>query len=145
MQFPTFRAGRKGMLRRIPVTPLVYLAILLPTLFVAASWAATPDESMEILLKPSPTSSSPMPAVNEAKPRYSKRAKHAVAYGPNVAAVYAPGPAMAYAPGPPVGCGPCPAAMFPYRPSLRSRRKPGPCSRSYRIASFPRRQWGSGI
>ena len=112
------------MLRRIPVTPLVYLAILLPTLFVAASWAATPDESMEILLKPSPTSSSPMPAVNEAKPRYSKRAKHAVAYGPNVAAVYAPGPVMAYGPGPaaPYGpgpavvCGPSPAAMFPLPP-----------------------------
>ena len=93
------------MLRRIPATLLVYLVILLPTLFVAASWAATPDESMEILLKPSPTSSSPMPAVNEAKPRYSKRTRHALAYGPNVAAVYAPGPTAC--------CGPSPAAMFP--------------------------------
>ena len=63
------------MLRRIPATLLVYLVILLPTLFVAASWAATPDESMEILLKPNPTSNSPMPGVNEAAPRHAKRTK----------------------------------------------------------------------
>ena len=97
------------MLRRIPATLLVYLAILLPTLFVAASWAATPDESMEILLKPSPTSSSPMPAVNEAKPRHAKRTKHAVAYGARTRPVaYGPGPAMAYGPGPPMAYGPGP-------------------------------------
>ena len=109
------------MLRRIPATLLVYLVILLPTLFVAASWAATPDESMEILLKPSPTSNSPMSAVNEAKPRSSKRTRHVAAYGPNVAAVYPPAPAMAYAPGPAVYCGPSPAALFPLPPVSKVR------------------------
>ena len=114
------------MLRRIPVTLLVYLVILLPTLFVAASWAATPDESMEILLKPNPTSSSPMPGVNEATPRHAKRTKRAVAYGPNPAVAYVPGPPVAYGPGPavayvpgPIGlCGPSPAAMFPLPPVI---------------------------
>ena len=70
------------MLRRIPVTPLVYLAILLTTLFADGSWAAAPDESMEILLKPNPTSSSPIPDVNKAKPRDSHRTKRAAVYGP---------------------------------------------------------------
>ena len=110
------------MLRRIPVTPLVYLAILLTTLFADGSWAAAPDESMEILLKPNPTSSSPIPDVNKAKPRDSHRTKRAAVYGPAVAYVpppavaYGPPPAMAYVPPPPLVCGPSPAAIFPLPP-----------------------------
>ena len=96
------------MLRRIPATPLVYLVILLTTLFAAGSWAAAPDESMEILLKPNPTSSSPIPDVNKAKPRDHHRTKRsavygaAVAYVPPPAVAYGPPPAMAYVPPPPL-------------------------------------------
>ncbi len=106
------------MLRRIPVTPLVYLAILLTTLFADGSWAAAPDESMEILLKPNPTSSSPIPDVNKAKPRDHHRTKRsavygtAVAYVPPPAVAYGPPPAI-YVPPPPLVYGPSPAAMFP--------------------------------
>ena len=56
------------MLRSIPATPLVCLVISLSILFITTSWAATPDDSMEILLKPNQMSGSPVPAVNEAKP-----------------------------------------------------------------------------
>ena len=107
------------MLRRIPVTPLVYLAILLTTLFADGSWAAAPDESMEILLKPNPTSSSPIPDVNKAKPRDHHRTKRSAVYGSAVAYVpppvvaYGPPPAMAYVPPPPLVYGPSPAAIFP--------------------------------
>ncbi len=107
------------MLRRIPVTPLVYLAILLITLFADGSWAAAPDESMEILLKPNPTSSSPIPDVNKAKSRDTHRSKRAAVYGPAVAyfpppaAAYGPPPAIAYVPPPPLVYGPSPAAIFP--------------------------------
>ena len=110
------------MLRRIPVTPLVYLAILLTTLFADGSWAAAPDESMEILLKPNPTSSSPIPDVNKAKPRDSHRTRRAAVYGPVLpfvpppAVAYVPPPAMAYVPPPPVVYGPSPAAIFPLPP-----------------------------
>ncbi len=55
------------MLRRIPSTPLVCLVILLSILFTNASWAAGPDESMEMLLKPSQQSGTPAPAVPKAK------------------------------------------------------------------------------
>ncbi len=102
------------MLRRIPVTPLVYLAILLTTLFADGSWAAAPDESMEILLKPNPTSSSPIPDVNKAKPRDSHRRKRAAVYGPVLP--FVPPPAVAYVPPPPVVYGPSPAAIFPLPP-----------------------------
>ena len=102
------------MLRRIPVTPLVYLAILLTTLFADGSWAAAPDESMEILLKPNPTSSSPIPDVNKAKPRDSHRTKRAAVYGPVLP--FVPPPAVAYVPPPPVVYGPSPAAIFPLPP-----------------------------
>ncbi len=48
------------MLRRIPATLLVYLAILLALLFVATtSPAATPDQSTEIALKPGMTGGPP--------------------------------------------------------------------------------------
>ena len=40
------------MLRRIPATPLVCLVVLLSTLLFGAAWAAGPDESLEVLLKP---------------------------------------------------------------------------------------------
>jgi hypothetical protein len=52
MQFPTFRAGRKGMLRRIPTTPLVCLVVLLFTITANYAIAEDPQEALEILLKP---------------------------------------------------------------------------------------------
>ncbi|HTY25419.1 MAG TPA: hypothetical protein VMC85_19975 [Desulfomonilaceae bacterium] len=82
------------MLRRIPTTPLVYLVILSITLFVAASWAAGPEESMEILLKPSPTSGSPVPAANRARPHQATRTRHAVDYGPSAVYMYPLPPIM---------------------------------------------------
>ena len=53
MQFPTIRAGRKGMLRRIPSTLLVCLVIFLLTIPLNDSWAADSQEALDILLKPS--------------------------------------------------------------------------------------------
>jgi len=82
------------MLRRIPATPLVYLVILSITLFVAASWAAGPDESMEIRLKPSPASGSPVPAVNKASPHQATRTRRALDYGPSPVFMYFPPPIM---------------------------------------------------
>jgi len=57
------------MLRSIPSTPLVCLVIFLSTIFLNASWAATPDESLDILLKPNQGVSVPGPTVHKAKSR----------------------------------------------------------------------------
>lgn len=67
------------MLRRIPFTPLVCLVVFASTIFITASWAAGPDESLEILLKPNKSSSSPSPTVHKARPRRAM-ARRAVAY-----------------------------------------------------------------
>ena len=55
------------MLRRIPFTPLVCLVIFLSTIFLNASWAAGPDDSLEILLKPNQSSGIAAPVVPRAK------------------------------------------------------------------------------
>ncbi len=55
------------MLRRIPSTPLVCLVLLLSTIFLNASWAAGPDESLDILLKPNQVSSAPTVVAHKAK------------------------------------------------------------------------------
>ena len=67
MQYPTFRAGRKGMLRRIPSTPLVCLAVFISTILLTASWAAGPDESLDMLLKPNQVASVPTAVPHRAK------------------------------------------------------------------------------
>lgn len=55
------------MLRRIPSTPLVCLVLLLSTIFLNASWAAGPDESLDMLLKPNQVSSAPTVVAHKAK------------------------------------------------------------------------------
>lgn len=60
------------MLRRIPSTPLVCLFILLSTFFVTAAWAAGPDESLEILLKPNQAGGTPVPAAQKVAARPAK-------------------------------------------------------------------------
>jgi hypothetical protein len=60
------------MLRRIPSTPLVCLFILLSTFFFTAVWAAGPDESLEILLKPNQAGGTPVPASQKVAARPAK-------------------------------------------------------------------------
>jgi hypothetical protein len=55
------------MLRRIPSTPLVCLVVFLSTIFLNASWAAGPDESLDILLKPNQAGSAPTVVAHKAK------------------------------------------------------------------------------
>ncbi len=57
------------MLRRIPATLLVCLAIMLALLFAATSSAATPDQSTEIAFKPGLTGSPPLPEGTAPKSR----------------------------------------------------------------------------
>jgi len=71
------------MLRRIPYTPLVCIAIFLSTVLLNASWAAGPDESLEVLLKPSQPSSPPAPVSHKAKTRYAYAKQIAVLPGPD--------------------------------------------------------------
>ncbi len=68
------------MLRRIPSTPLVCLFILLSTIFITAAWAAGPDESLEILLKPNQGSGTPVPAAQKAS-THSARGKAGTSQG----------------------------------------------------------------
>ncbi len=62
------------MLRRIPATPLVCLVVFLSTLLFGAVWAAGPDESLEVLLKPDKQGTSHAIATHRAT------ARHAVKY-----------------------------------------------------------------
>jgi len=78
------------MLRRIPSTPLVCLVIFLSTIFLNASWAAAPDESLDILLKPNQGVSAPVTAAHKAKTRAGFRAA-------------APAAVVLYPPLPPLG------------------------------------------
>jgi hypothetical protein len=57
------------MLRRIPATPLVCLVIFLSTLLFGAAWAAGPDESLEVLLKPGKQGTTQAPAAQKAASR----------------------------------------------------------------------------
>jgi len=79
------------MLRSIPATPLVCLVISFSLIFVTTPWAATPDDSMEILLKPGPASGSPVPAATKAKHRASARAPRVVEYLPPTIPLQPPG------------------------------------------------------
>lgn len=71
------------MLRRIPTTPLVCLVVCVALVTLGSAWAATPDESLEILLKPEKAKAPSAPAAQKARPRY-RRAPRPVppAYGP---------------------------------------------------------------
>lgn len=71
------------MLRRIPSTPLVCLAIFLSTILLNASWAAGPDESLEVLLKPNQPSSPPAPVSLKARTRYASAKQIVVLPGPD--------------------------------------------------------------
>ncbi len=66
------------MLRRIPFTPLVCLVIFVSTCLFNVSWAAGPDESLEILLKPNQTSIATTPTV---QPTKARRSIGAASYG----------------------------------------------------------------
>jgi hypothetical protein len=63
------------MLRRIPYTLLVCLAILLLTIISTASWAASPEQSAQMLLAPDRSSPPPAPQSQQAKPRLIKALK----------------------------------------------------------------------
>jgi len=90
------------MLRRIPFTPLVCLVIFLLTILSNASWAAGPDESLEILLKPNQSSVIAAPAVPKANSRY-------------ISKVAAPQAAYLWVPPPPLGISKVkPALSLPY-------------------------------
>ncbi len=60
------------MLRRIPATSLVCLSIFLSTIVLNAAWAAGPDESLEILLRPNQASGTPVPAAQKMAARHAK-------------------------------------------------------------------------
>jgi hypothetical protein len=61
------------MLRRIPTTPLVCLAVFLSTILaVSVSVAAGPDDSLEMLLKPSQMAPAPVPAASKGKVKATK-------------------------------------------------------------------------
>ena len=86
------------MLRRIPFTPLVCLVIFVSTCLFNVSWAAGPDESLEILLKPNQTSIATTPTVQATKARRMGGASYYGAPPALVTKVKAPIPTI-YAPG----------------------------------------------
>lgn len=57
------------MLRRLPYTPLVCLAIFLLTILATASWAASPEQSAQMLLEPSKPTETSAPTDRQAKIR----------------------------------------------------------------------------
>jgi hypothetical protein len=65
------------MLRRIPATPLVCLVLFLSTLLFGAAWAAGPDESLEVLLKPDKQGASHVGATHKATPRQAAKYRRA--------------------------------------------------------------------
>jgi hypothetical protein len=71
------------MLRRIPFTPLVCLVIFLSTILVNESWAANPEEALEILLKPNQARSSAVAKRTKARPRPVYQARPWVAGMPS--------------------------------------------------------------
>lgn len=68
------------MLRRIPSTPLVCIAISVAILCLNTSWAADPDKSLEILLKPNQPTTVQTPTVHKAVRRYARPATAAYPY-----------------------------------------------------------------
>ncbi|MBM3300585.1 MAG: hypothetical protein FJY85_11585, partial [Deltaproteobacteria bacterium] len=70
------------MLRRIPSTLLVCIAIYLTTICLNSAWAADPNKSLEILLKPNQTTAAPAPTVQKAKSTGKPRAVAVNPYDP---------------------------------------------------------------
>lgn len=70
------------MLRRIPSTSLVCLVVCLVTSFLNASWAADPDKSLEILLKPNQAGPAAGPTVHTPKYRSKSTYRGPAAYRP---------------------------------------------------------------
>ena len=62
------------MLRRIPYTLLVCLAIFLLTILSTASWAASPEQSAQMLLAPDKASTSPAPQQAKPRPKMASKA-----------------------------------------------------------------------
>jgi hypothetical protein len=60
------------MLRRVPYTLLVCLSIFLPTILGTASWAASPEQSAQMLLAPSEATGTSAPAVPKTKTRTAR-------------------------------------------------------------------------
>jgi hypothetical protein len=111
------------MLRRIPFTPLVCLVVFVATSFLNPAWGAGPDESLEILLKPNKSGSSPSPTVHKAKPRARGYARRSAAYR-----------AFPYAPPPPPGiCKVKPACVSPCGP--RGCILPRPKARQWEMSA----------
>ncbi|MFH1116326.1 MAG: hypothetical protein V1792_20630 [Pseudomonadota bacterium] len=109
------------MLRRTPFTPLVCLVVFASTFFAAGAWAADPNESLEILLKPNKAGVSPSTAIHKAKAR------------PRTLAMRSAGPAFPYAPLPPGAITKCQPNFGP------------PCGPVGCILPHPReRQWEFG-
>jgi hypothetical protein len=82
------------MLRRIPATLLVYLAIFVTTLFAAASWAAGPDDSVDFLMKPNQQTATPAAAVTRVKPAPVARTTQIPICGPAPVFMYPGLPVM---------------------------------------------------
>ncbi|MBI5570662.1 MAG: hypothetical protein HY914_12020 [Desulfomonile tiedjei] len=61
------------MLRRIPATLVVCLAFLVTTILAGTAYAADPNESLEILLKPNKQGAATPAAVQKPKARYAQR------------------------------------------------------------------------
>jgi len=77
------------MLRSIPATLLVCLVLCLSTVFASPSWAAPPDESLDILLKSNQGASAPSSSAQRAKPRIYSAPRVSA---PEVAILYPPLP-----------------------------------------------------
>ncbi len=98
------------MLRRIPSTPLVCLAVFLLTCLATASWAAGQSEPLEILLKPD-NNSQQLPVAQTAKSRTGvtkHSAKSAVWFCPPYGGISKVKPMPAFCPPMmPMGMPPC--------------------------------------
>ena len=72
------------MLRRSLTTLLVCLVVCLVMVATGSTWAANPDESLEILLKPEDAKAPSTPTAHKARPRYSSGPQRPVPpqYGP---------------------------------------------------------------
>lgn len=70
------------MLRRIPSTPLVCIAISVAIICLNTSWAADPDKSLEILLKPNQATTKQTQTVPKARTggKHTSVASHPYAY-----------------------------------------------------------------
>lgn len=109
------------MLRRIPTTSLVCLAFFLSTIVLNAAWAAGPDESLEILLRPNQPGAAPVTASHRAKSRARSVAPRAMA---TVVYPCVPPPVRGITKVKPAACAPVPYGVIPrcFLPAPRARQ-----------------------